>query len=224
MNDPESRSLWRAALVLLLVSSLRWGLSRPSQSAPLPDADVLPELTASAGAATTEAEARARPLGADERIDPNRATETELDRLPGIGLGTALAIITARDSGAVFRRTEDLLQVRGIGPASLAKIAGALDLANPPPRRGPKAPTIYSTRSAAAAGISTGPIDVNRAGLTDLQRLPGVGPVLAGRIIETRRTRPFESLDDLVRVSGIGPRAVERLRLAAVAGRRRQAP
>ena len=224
MNDPESRSLRRAALLLLLVSSLRWGWSRPSQRAPLPDADVLPELTASAGAATTEAEARARPLGADERIDPNRATETDLDRLPGIGPGTALAIVVARDSGAVFRRPEDLLQVRGIGPASLAKIAGALDLAHPPPRRAAPAPTIHPPRSAASTNTSTGRIDVNRAGVTDLQRLPGVGPVLAGRIIEARRTRPFASLDDLVRVSGIGPRAVERLRPAAVAGRRRQHP
>ena len=224
MNDPESRSLWRAALVLLLVSSLRWGWSRPSQATPLPDADVLPELAASAGAAATEAEARARPLGEDERIDPNRATETELDRLPGIGRGTALAIVLARDSGSVFRRPADLLTVRGIGPASLAKITGALDLTHPPPRRAPTAPSIRSTRSAGATRTSTGPIDVNRADLTDLQRLPGIGPVLASRIIEARRTRPFESLDDLVRVSGIGPRGVERLRHAAVTRRRRQEP
>jgi competence protein ComEA len=45
-----------------------------------------------------------------------------------------------------------------------------------------------------------------------LELLPGVGPVLAGRIAEARRERgAFRSWDDLDRVRGIGPKTIERL-------------
>ncbi|VTR97138.1 ComEA family DNA-binding protein [Tuwongella immobilis] len=57
-----------------------------------------------------------------------------------------------------------------------------------------------------------GPIDINRADLATLQRLPGIGPVLASRIIASREERPFEQLMDLRRVSGIGPKRIEQLR------------
>ncbi|MCX8024003.1 MAG: helix-hairpin-helix domain-containing protein [Thermanaerothrix sp.] len=53
------------------------------------------------------------------------------------------------------------------------------------------------------------PVDLNRAPLDALVRLPGIGPALAQRIIEAR---PFLTPDDLVRVSGIGPVLLERLR------------
>jgi len=49
-------------------------------------------------------------------------------------------------------------------------------------------------------------IDVNTAAANDLVRLPGIGPVLANRIIASRGADgPFKSLEDLQRVPGIGP-------------------
>ncbi len=49
-------------------------------------------------------------------------------------------------------------------------------------------------------------VDANTAPDSVLGALPGIGPVLAGRIVEARETRPFRSLDDLDRrVKGIGP-------------------
>jgi competence protein ComEA len=49
-------------------------------------------------------------------------------------------------------------------------------------------------------------IDVNTASETDLERLPGVGPSLARRIVEYRQANgPFATPDDLQNVSGIGP-------------------
>lgn len=60
---------------------------------------------------------------------------------------------------------------------------------------------------------ATGRVDPNRAGYEALLRLPGVGPVLARRILDDRaRNGPYRSVDDLGRVSGIGPRTLERLR------------
>ncbi|MGH8163283.1 MAG: helix-hairpin-helix domain-containing protein [Rhodanobacteraceae bacterium] len=56
---------------------------------------------------------------------------------------------------------------------------------------------------------SEGKLDVNTASSADLDNLPGVGPVLAGRIIAAR---PFQSADELQRVSGIGPKKYAKLR------------
>ena len=56
-------------------------------------------------------------------------------------------------------------------------------------------------------------IDVNRAPAEELDRLPGIGPVLAGRIREHRSLHgPFDRPEDLLAVQGIGPRLLERLR------------
>jgi len=49
-------------------------------------------------------------------------------------------------------------------------------------------------------------IDVDRASLEELTRLPRIGPALAGRIVSDRETNgPFGSLEALTRVSGVGP-------------------
>lgn len=56
-------------------------------------------------------------------------------------------------------------------------------------------------------------IDVNRADLGELDLLPGIGPALGQRIIDYRTEHgPFASVDDLTKVSGIGPRTLDRLR------------
>jgi competence protein ComEA len=56
------------------------------------------------------------------------------------------------------------------------------------------------------------PINVNRATAAELQRLPGVGPTLSGRIIQVRDRQPFRSVEELRRVPGIGPKTLEHLR------------
>jgi competence ComEA-like helix-hairpin-helix protein len=57
------------------------------------------------------------------------------------------------------------------------------------------------------------PLDVNRAGVGDLELLPGVGPALAQRIVAHRREHgAFDSIDALSHVRGIGPKTLERLR------------
>jgi competence protein ComEA len=56
-------------------------------------------------------------------------------------------------------------------------------------------------------------VDVNRADWPELIQLPGVGQVLAERLIaERERGGAFRSVDDLERVRGIGPRTLDRLR------------
>ncbi|MDH3463022.1 MAG: helix-hairpin-helix domain-containing protein, partial [Acidimicrobiia bacterium] len=50
-----------------------------------------------------------------------------------------------------------------------------------------------------------GLIDINRADAAELETLPGVGPVLAARIVDYRESvGGFESIEDLLQVAGIG--------------------
>ena len=53
--------------------------------------------------------------------------------------------------------------------------------------------------------VSSGPININRATLRQLDALDGIGPVIAGRIIEYRKKNgSFLTIDDLHKVTGIG--------------------
>lgn len=56
-------------------------------------------------------------------------------------------------------------------------------------------------------------IDMNQAGLAELDLLPGIGPALGQRIIDYRREHgPFQTVESIQQVSGIGPRTLEKLR------------
>jgi competence protein ComEA len=57
-------------------------------------------------------------------IDLNTATPEDLDALPGVGPATAKAIVDHRTQNGPFRSVDDLLDVRGIGPAKLDAIRG----------------------------------------------------------------------------------------------------
>ena len=57
------------------------------------------------------------------------------------------------------------------------------------------------------------PLDMNRASAVELERLPGVGPVLAERIVRYREEYgPFRDPADLRKVGGIGPKKFDAMR------------
>lgn len=61
--------------------------------------------------------------------------------------------------------------------------------------------------------LPNGDVDINRAGLDELDRLAGVGPAIAQRIIDEREAGgPFHYPEDLLCVSGIGEKTLEKLR------------
>jgi competence protein ComEA len=99
-------------------------------------------------------------------------------------------------------------------PASLpglsATAAGLPATADP-------AAAMTGTATAACAGrpgkeLLTGTVDVNTADLRSLQRLPGIGPAMAQRIVDYRRqTGKFRTPRELSNVRGIGPKKLKLL-------------
>lgn len=76
---------------------------------------------AAGGAVGGAPPAPAGAVGADGRIDINRASATELEALPGIGPALAARIIAQREGSGPFRQASDLLAVPGIGEKTLAR-------------------------------------------------------------------------------------------------------
>ncbi|MCP9470625.1 MAG: helix-hairpin-helix domain-containing protein [Nitrospira sp.] len=72
------------------------------------------------------------------------------------------------------------------------------------------------TRNRAASPVrsgSLGPVDLNRADVSELESLPGIGAVLARRVMEYRASiGRFQTVEDLLAVKGIGRKTLERLR------------
>ena len=81
----------------------------------------------------------------------------------------------------------------------------------------PQAGAQLGGRTAAEAvgsgGSASGTVDLNGADAAALDALPGIGPVLAGRIVDWRQAnRRFTSIDQLGEVDGIGPTLLAKLR------------
>lgn len=70
-----------------------------------------------------------------------------------------------------------------------------------------------------AAEVS-GKIDINTASVEQLAELKGIGPAIAGRIIDYREANgEFQSIGELVNVRGIGPKTFENIKDRITAGR-----
>ena len=86
-------------------------------------------------------------------------------------------------------------------------------LPDPAPQPGPAASPGAGTAPGKTNGGASGTININTASATDLEKLPGVGPALAQRIVEYRDSHgPFASVDALTDVPGIGKAKLEGLR------------
>lgn len=80
----------------------------------------------------------------------------------------------------------------------------------------PKTPSLASTTNIPATSLKNADgelVNVNLATAIELETLPGIGSVIAQRIIEYREQHgPFHSLNELAQVKGIGPKKLEKLK------------
>jgi competence protein ComEA len=80
------------------------------------------------------------------------------------------------------------------------------------PAHGDPAPAPPGGATGPTATAPTGPLDLNTATLEQLDALPGVGEVTAGRILAYRSAHPFTAVDQLLEVPGIGQRRYDQLK------------
>lgn len=203
---PQERlALAVIALLLAAGAGARWLAAERAPAAWVDSrsaaADTSPEDAPRAAAERELARERVRaaPLAAGERIDPNRASTDELQRLPRVGPALAARIVAHREARGPLRSLADLDAVPGVGPALLRSLEPHLTLAPAP--------------AAGGAGKGGGArLDLNRASAEELEALPGIGAVLARRIVEWRSQHgPFRSPEELERVPGVGPSLRARL-------------
>ncbi|MDR7433778.1 MAG: helix-hairpin-helix domain-containing protein [Armatimonadota bacterium] len=112
----------------------------------------------------------------------------------------------------VGSRVGDILTKAG-GPTEEADLRG-LNLAMPL-RDGDRVvvPPRLPRSKGAQPGAREGVIDLNKASVAELEALPGIGPVLARRIVEYRsKAGPFRRVEELLKVRGVGPKLVAKLR------------
>jgi competence protein ComEA len=197
-------------------------MSRPMQIALATVALVLVALVAYRGYAPGAARPTEHHAAVARQIDLNTAGKPELLQVPGVGPHLADAILTHRRDRGRFASVDELGQVKGIGGKTLDKIRPWVTVAEPSTdpdapleiERLQRKPVVKPSASVARGKLQPGdpPLDVNAADEAELQRLPGVGPTLARRIVEARGNGPFKSPDDLRRVKGIGPKTLDSLR------------
>lgn len=135
------------------------------------------------------------------KINLNRADTRQLRRLPGLGPVLARRVVRTRRRRGPFPALKALERVPGIGSATVERLR-------------PRARVMGTDTSATFARRSDvpAPVPLNTADSAELQKLPGIGPVLAGRILRQRERRgSYERVKDLTAVRGIGPVTVRRL-------------
>ncbi len=109
--------------------------------------------------------------------------------------------------------------IEAAGGAKAGAALDALNLAAPladgtqilVPRR--QAPGAAGSAAAAGGAAASSKVNINSASAGELEALPGVGEVIAERIVDYRTANgPFGSVDDLLDVSGIGEVTLENIR------------
>jgi competence protein ComEA len=164
---------------------------------------------------TTQPAVREQGVAVGYRVDLNRADHAELLQLPGVGEPTAKRIEDYRHVHGPFQSVDDLSNVNRMGPAALRRLRPWVTVDNEPdarPARNAAPAKAKRPRGGNKAALLKERVNINRASLTELQRVPWIGPTTAQRIIEERQKRPFRSVDELRRVKGVGVKKLEYMR------------
>ena len=224
----ERLDLDRRALVglsMLLVLALGYGMQhfwagRPEPVAvPVADGTLTPGATALDGPGPVPPPPVSPPQAAGPDPSAGPAPAPAAGSAPGPSRPSGVVVDVAGKVRAPGLRTlpqgarvQDALQAAG-GPLPGTDLTG-LNLARP---LGDGEEVLVGVPGAPAgaqgSGQATGPLSLNSATAQQLDALPGVGPVLAQRIIQYREQHGgFQSVDQLRHVSGFGERRLQELK------------
>ena len=208
LQPPRPRTYTRFGNEFYEISDWAAGRARSVSCSPRPQAPAVCAARTLASRTSREA-SEVRRRGDEIRMDPARGRtqkEQELD-------------VVYAEIDEVFRAAlPELRRLRELEFRLVDRAVTAADDVRVPPE-GPRESVPGPVVAPGTCG-SPGTVDVNRASEAELDQLPGIGPVLAARIVEDRETRgPFSTYLALQRVRGIGPVTVQRMRGMACAGR-----
>lgn len=147
-------------------------------------------------------------------FSPGARVQEALDRAGG-----ALDAADLGDVNLAARLMDGTTLTVPEAPAAQGRFAPGLQAAtvNPPAYtvsgwRPMAAEALADPAQGAAVAPGGASLDLNAASETELQALPGIGPKLASQIAQYRASAPFTRVEDLLNVSGIGPKRLESIR------------
>lgn len=188
------------AVALVIAAVWRWGLAGGGEAwSPAEDGASRP----AAGPATREASASARPSA------PATVTVHVVGavRRPGVYL-----LASGSRAADAVHAAGGLLGNADQSAVNLARVvADGEQIAVPV--QGASAGAAGGTAAGGARGAPRGKVDLNSATPEQLDALPGVGPATAAKIVADRTENgPFRTVEDLLRVPGIGAKKLDALK------------
>ncbi len=145
-----------------------------------------------------------------ELVDLNSGSLATLMSLPGVGETKAAAIIAFRELKGPIVSADDLLEIDGIGQATVDNIRPFVAQGGTTQADDETAENDSPTDTGASSGEL---VDLNSGSLAALMSLPGVGETKAAAIFAFRALEgPIVSADDLLEIDGIGQATVDNIR------------
>jgi competence protein ComEA len=193
----ERRSTFILLLIVVLVISIRY--AKPERNIDIEDITAtIPGIVSISGFSEGDT-----PLSIQAfQFDPNKAS---LDTLLRLGLTTkeANTLINYINNGGKFRQPADIKKVYGINENTAEKLIPYIKF---------KTETPIKVKVATFKQV-TSLIEINRSDSAALEKLPGIGPVLSGRIVKYRHLLGgFASVDQLKEVYGLPVETFERIK------------
>lgn len=145
-------------------------------------------------------------------FDPNLASDADLRRL-GLSARTVKGILNYRGKGGRFRKAEDFGKIYTLSEEDFARLAPYITIGAVATADVVRPVTYADGASFPKKPVAKGPLDINRAGLEDWLRLPGIGEKRARQIVNFRESLGgFLTVEQLAEMYGLPDSVFQQIR------------